>query len=157
MRRGSGAGAIAALALTCVFGAALLMSLAVGAGVYRRVAERVERSAGDRVGLTYITARIHSFDESGLVRTGEFGGQDALYLLQEVDGLIYENILYVYDGWLRELLCEQGWELDPEDGRTISQARSLTIGQPSPGLLELTCTGTDGRVSTANVYVRSGG
>ena len=74
-----------------------------------------------------------------------------------MDGLIYENILYVYDGWLRELLCEQGWELDPEDGRTISQARSLTIGQPSPGLLELTCTGTDGRVSTANVYVRSGG
>ena len=57
-RRQTGAGTIAALALTCVFGATLLLSLAAGAGVYRRVADRVERSAGDRVGLTYITAKI---------------------------------------------------------------------------------------------------
>lgn len=157
MRRRSGAGAIAALALTCVFGATLLLSLAVGASVYRRVAERVENSAGDRVGLTYITARLHSYDEEGLVQAGTFGGQDALYLFQEVDGVTYENILYVYDGWLRELLCEQGWELDAEDGRTISQARSLTVAQPQEGLLELTYTGADGRTSRADVYVRSGG
>ena len=64
-RRQTGAGTIAALALTCVFGATLLLSLAAGAGVYRRVADRVERSAGDRVGLTYITAKIHSYDEAG--------------------------------------------------------------------------------------------
>ena len=51
MRRQSGAGAMAALTLTMVFGAALLMSLAAGAVVYRRVADRVERSAGERVGL----------------------------------------------------------------------------------------------------------
>ena len=63
-RRQTGAGTIAALALTCVFGATLLLSLAAGAGVYRRVADRVEQSAGDRVGLTYITAKIHSYDET---------------------------------------------------------------------------------------------
>ena len=109
-RRQTGAGTIAALALTCVFGATLLLSLAAGAGVYRRVADRVERSAGDRVGLTYITAKIHSYDEAGTAFAGQFGGQDAVYLLQEVDGLTYETILYVYDGWLMELLCERGWE-----------------------------------------------
>ena len=65
MKRQSGAGALAALALTCVFGATLLLSLAAGAGVYRRVADRVERSAADRVSLSYITAKIHGSDAAG--------------------------------------------------------------------------------------------
>lgn len=156
-RRQTGAGTIAALALTCVFGATLLLSLAAGAGVYRRVADRVERSAGDRVGLTYITAKIHSYDEAGTAFAGQFGGQDAVYLLQEVDGLTYEAILYVYDGWLMELLCERGWELEPQNGQTITQARSLTVEEPEPGLLHLCYTGADGGLSTADVYLRSGG
>ena len=156
-RRQTGAGTIAALALTCVFGATLLLSLAAGAGVYRRVADRVERSAGDRVGLTYITAKIHSYDEEGTAFAGRFGGQDAVYLLQEVDGLTYETILYVYDGWLMELLCERGWELAPENGQTITQARALTVEEPEPGLLRLRYTGADGGLSTADVYLRSGG
>ena len=41
MRRSSGAGTMAALMLTCVFGATLLLSLATGASVYRRVADRL--------------------------------------------------------------------------------------------------------------------
>ena len=64
MRRSSGAGTMAALMLTCVFGATLLLSLATGASVYRRVADRVEQSAAQRLGLTYITAKIHSYDEA---------------------------------------------------------------------------------------------
>ena len=51
MRRQSGAGTLAALALTCVFGVTLLLSLAAGAGVYRRVADRVEESSQSRVSL----------------------------------------------------------------------------------------------------------
>ena len=54
MRRQSGAGALAALMLTCVFGVTLLLSLAAGAGVYRRVADRTEQNAQDRVSLSYI-------------------------------------------------------------------------------------------------------
>ena len=82
------------------------------------------------MGLTYITAKIHSYDEAGTAFAGQFGGQDAVYLLQEVDGLTYETILYVYDGWLMELLCERGWELEPQNGQTITQARSLTVEEP---------------------------
>ena len=36
MRKQSSAGTLAALMLTCVFGATLLLSLAAGAGVYHR-------------------------------------------------------------------------------------------------------------------------
>lgn len=157
MRRRGGAGTIAALLLCCVFGVAALLSLTAGAGIYRQVAQRVEQSGERRVGLTYLSAKVRSFDEAGKVLTGTFGGGDALYLLQDIDGLTYETILYVHDGWLKELLCERGWELEPEDGQAITQARGLKAALTEEGLLRLAYTGGDGRTETAVLYVRSGG
>ena len=155
MRRQTGAGAIAALILTCVFGATLLLSLIAGAGVYRRVAERTEQGANTRVGLTYLTAKIHGYDSADTVYAGTFGGADAVYLLQDVDGLVYETILYVYDGWLRELLCEQGWEPEPEGGETIAEAQRLTVEEPTDGLLRLTFTDGGGTTRQADIFIRS--
>lgn len=155
MRRQTGAGAIAALILTCVFGVTLLLSLAAGAGAYRRVSERTEQDASTRVGLTYLTAKVHGADRAGAAYAGTFGGVDAVYLLQDMDGLTYETILYVYDGSLRELLCEQGWELAPEDGEIIAEAQSLEVTEPADGLLRLTYTDGGGAVETADIYLRS--
>ena len=155
--RSGAAGTIAALTLTCVFGATMLMSLATGAIVYRNVTERVESASGRRVGLTYITAKIHAYDQEGQVLAGQFGGQDAVYLLQELDGEMYETILYVYEGQLMELLCEQGWELGPADGMGITGAQALEVSEPEPGLLRLSYTGADGQTETADIFLRSAG
>lgn len=155
MRRQTGAGVIASLILTCVFGATLLLSLIAGAGVYRRVAERTEQGANTRVGLTYLTAKIHGYDSADTVYAGTFGGSDAVYLLQDVDGHTYETILYVYDGQLREMLCEQGWEPEPEGGEAITEARSLTVEEPTDGLLRLTFTDGNGAAQMADVFLRS--
>lgn len=157
MRRSGSAGTIAALILTCVFGATLLLSLAAGAVVYRRVAARVESSAEARVGLTYITTKVHSYDTVGAVEAGTFSGQDALYLYEEINGLTYETILYVHDGWLKELYCEKGWEPELVDGTAITEAEDFSVEQPSSGLLWLKFTGADGVAETAGIYLRSGG
>lgn len=157
MKRQSGAGTLAALALTCVFGATLLLSLAAGASVYRRVADRVEQSAEGRVSLSYITAKIHGFDAAGLVEAGSYGDGDAVFLYEDFDGLTYETILYVYDGYLREMLCEKGWEQDPEFGEEITEMQGLAVTEAAPGLLRLTLTGPDGGAQTADVFLRSEG
>lgn len=157
MRRQGGAGTIAALLLCCVFGVAALLSLTAGAGIYRQVAQRTEDAGERRVGLTYLAAKVRGFDEAGKVLAGAFGDGDAVYLLQDIDGLTYETILYVHDGWLKELLCERGWELEPEDGQAITPARGLEAALTEEGLLRLAYTGGDGRTETAVLYVRSGG
>lgn len=157
MRRQSGAGTLAALALTCVFGATLLLSLAAGAVVYRRVADRVEASAAERVSLSYITAKLHGGDAAGRVDAGPFGDGDALFLYEEYDGVTYETILYVYDGQLMEMLCEKGWESEPDFGEAVCPARSLEIRPAEGGLLRLTLTDPDGQVRSADVHVRSVG
>ncbi len=155
-RRHSEAGVIAMISFACVFGATMLLSLTGGAEIYRRVGDRVETASEVRISLSYIVGKIHSHDRSGAVRAGRFGGQDAIFLTQTVDGVAYETILYVYDGKLMELLCEQGWTLEPEDGQVITEGRSLTVAEPSPGLLRLRYTDSDGDVQTADVCIRSG-
>lgn len=154
MRQGTGKGTVAALALTCVFGATMLLSLATGAGIYRSVTGRVETASERRVGLSYITAKVHSFDEAGGVHVGYFWGQDALYLLQDYDGVTYETILYVYDGHLMELFCQAGWEQEPEAGQAITEAGELRVKQVADDLLRLTYTAA-GRTESADLYLRS--
>ena len=155
MRRQTGAGAIASLMLACVFGATMLLSIATGAGVYRRVVDRVEQGSAQRVGLTYISAKIHSYDGVNAVRAGSFGGVDAVYLTEELDGVAYDTILYVYDGYLRELLCEQGSELTPGDGEVITEAQGFTASV-SDGLLRLSFTDSYGRTEQTDIFLRSG-
>ena len=157
MKRSSGAGTMAALMLTCVFGATLLLSLATGASVYRRVADRVEESSQARVSLSYVTARLHGYDERGMAEAGTFGDGGAVFLYEDLDGLTYETILYVYDGYLMEMLCEKDWESDPEFGEIVSPAQALKIAQPAPGLLRMELTGADGSVQSADILIRSVG
>ena len=157
MRRQSSAGTLACLMLTCVFGATLLLSLTAGAGVYRRVEDRVEESSRSRVSLSYITAKIHACDQAGMVESGSFGEGGAVFLYEGFGESVYETILYVYEGHLMEMLCEQGGEMPPEFGETVSPARALSVTEPREGLLRLTLTGTDGQESCADVYVRSVG
>ncbi len=147
---------IAALLLTCVFGVTLLMVLSTGAAVYRGVQSRVEESGNRRVGLTYITAKIHGGDRKNGVSAASFEGVDAVRLTEEIDGISYETWLYVYDGWLRELFCEPSSGLLPEDGETITEAEALTVREES-GLLTLTYVDGAGTEETARVWVRSGG
>ena len=78
MRRQGGAGTIAALLLCCVFGVPALLALTAGAGIYRQVAQRVEQSGERRVGLTYLAAKVRSFDQEGAVLTGTLGDGVAL-------------------------------------------------------------------------------
>jgi len=154
MRRHTAGGTIASLLLACVFAVSLLMALVTGAGVYRRVAEQVELSSERRLGLTYITTRVLSSDETGRVECGNFGSGGAVYLYEDLDGLTYETILYVHDGWLMELFCEKGWELEPEDGERIVQAERLEVSQDGQ-LLRLGYTGASGQYGSALLSLRS--
>ena len=157
MRKQSSAGTLASLMLTCVFGATLLLSLAAGAGIYRRVEGRVEESAQARVSLSYIAARLHAYDQTGMIETGSFGAGGAVFLYEEIDGFIYETILYVYDGNLMEMLCEKGREMPPEFGEPVSPAQTLTVIELKKGLLWLSLTEADGQKRSASVYIRSTG
>ncbi len=156
MKARGGAGTAASLIVACVFGVAMLLSLTTGAGVYRQVQQRVESSASERLGITYITAKIHASDADGAVRTGDFGGEDAVFLEERIDGIAFETVIYVHDGWLMELFAGKDSGMGPDDGQQLIPAEGLEISQ-SGRLLRLEYTDENGRSETAYVFLRSGG
>ena len=157
MKRGSSAGTVAVLILTCIFGVTLLLSLLAGANVFRNVEARTEEIDAQRVGISYITAKLHGYDQNAMIKVAPYGDGDAVYLTEDMNGLAYDTILYVYDGYLRELLCVQGWDPGPESGQTIALATELSVTEPASGLLHISFQDGFGRLQSADVFLRSGG
>lgn len=155
MKRGGGS-MIAALILTCLFAVTMLLTLVMGAKVYRGVQQRVEDSAAQRVGLSYITAKIHAGDHADGVSIQTFGGVDAVVLAQEYGGERYVTALYVYDGQLMELFCSNLNDFSPDEGTPIIEARQMTA-QAADGGLELAYTDASGRTQQAYINLRSEG
>ena len=92
----------------------------------RRVADRVERSAADRVSLSYITAKIHGSDAAGQVEAGSFGDGDALFLYQEYDGIAYETLQVLVVGGVDAL---QGVAADHRAAHgLLGHAQALPLG-----------------------------
>lgn len=152
----SGSGMIAALILACLFATTMLLTLVMGARVYRSVQQRVEDSAAQRVGLSYITAKIHANDHANGVSVQPFGGVDAVVLGQEYDGESYVTALYVYDGQLMELFCSNLEDFSPAEGTPIIDAQQMTA-QAADGGLELWYTDASGRTQNAYINLRSEG
>lgn len=141
MKRGGGS-MIAALILTCLFAMTMLLTLVMGAKVYRGVQQRVEDSAAQRVGVSCITAKIHANDHADGVSVQKFGGVDAVALAQE------------YDGQLMELFCSNLDDFSPAEGTPIVEAQQLTA-QAVDGGLELVYTDASGRTQQAYINLRS--
>lgn len=156
MKKTGGGSMIAALLLTCVFAVSMLLTLVLGARVYQGVQARVAESAAQRVGLSYITAKVHAADTMGGVEAGSFGGLDAVLINQDIEGMPYVTALYVTDGVLRELFCENLEDFLPEDGEAIQPAQALSV-QQAGSLLTLTLTEPDGTAQAAQIHLRSEG
>lgn len=156
-KRRAAMGSAAAMILACLFGAVLILSILTGISVYRRVADRVDRSASQRVGISYLTARVHAFDEVNRVGIGQFGDSDCIYLYQTINNFTYETILYISQGQLMEMFCEQGWEQAPETGMEIVEAQDLKVEFLTDRLLHISYTDGAGYTETSQIYIRSGG
>lgn len=154
MKRTGGSGMIAALILACLFATTMLLTLVMGARVYRGVQARVEASAERRVGLSYITAKVHGNDHAGGIFVRDFGGVDAVVLAQDYDGETYLTALYVYDGQLMELFCSDLDVFTPAEGTPITPAQGLQARQ-SDGMLTLTYVDAGGDAQYACIRMRS--
>ena len=143
------------LIAACIFAVTMLAGMVLGAGVYRQVQRRAEDSALRRLGLSYLTAKVHGCDRAGAVRLGSFGDGDAVFLLREAGGASYETALYTYDGALMEAVYPAGEPVPPQAGQPITEMAGLTARRED-GLLVLDLTDPQGRRETARIYLRSG-
>ena len=133
-----------ALALFCAFAASVLMVLMMGASSYHSVTDKMNADYQDRTGAGYIAEKIRHFDARGGIAAGQFDGNDALLLRQEIDGTEYITYIYYCDGYIRELLTENNSGMTAEAGEKVIEAAGFTVEQLDSGMIKITCAMPDG-------------
>ena len=76
---------------------------------------------------------------------------------EDIEGYIYTTVLYVYDGYLRELFCEKKLidSFTPQSGDTITVANDLKVSINGRNL-QIEFTGITKKKQTFNYYIKSG-
>lgn len=130
--------AVFVLAVFCAFAASVLLVLMLGANAYKSMVEKSGAEYDRHTGLSYIWTKVKNTDAAGKVYIDEFHDMPVLCLEEEYDTETFRTIIYLYDGWVRELFSEEGLEFPPEAGITILEAESLAFDELENGLIKVT-------------------
>lgn len=150
------------LALFGVFAVSALMLVTIGADVYKNTVDDMGTNYETRTATAYITEKIRQNDSilggdtsaSNHILVDDIEGIPALKMLQNIDGTDYSTYLYLYDGYLKELLINTDYDLGekaPSAGENIMPLSDFTLAQVKSNLLCITLTTTDGESNT--IYV----
>lgn len=143
------------LVLFCTFAAAILMVLLTGASSYKEIVATMEEHYEERTALSYIEAKVHHYDLDGAVAVGRYADRNGLRLQETVNGRSYSTWIYYYDGYVRELFCEDGLELMPDTGQKIIEAQSFIAEKIKDDLFRIVCTGKSGNQAELFLHIRS--
>ena len=113
------------LLVFAVFSVSVLLVLLTGADVVKTLSERDRESYDRRTTLQYITTRVRQADRQGMVSVRRIEDRDVLVLGEEIEGILYETLVYGYDGYLRELFVEAGYGMELEFGEMILPLEEL--------------------------------
>lgn len=125
----------------CAFAASVLIVLMFSGIVYKDISDKAEKSYEDRTGISYVWSKVKNGE--GGVYVGDFQGISVLCLEEESDMTTYLTMIYLYDGWVRELVSEEGLEFSPSDGMPVVEAETLYFTSLDGGLIKVTANSGD--------------
>lgn len=146
---------IAVLLVFCLLALCLLMTLLMGARIYRSVAERGEENYDRRTVSQYITSRVRQSDARGKLFVEDFAGVCALSIEETIDGRPYLTRIYCHEGWLCELFAAEGSALAPEDGEKLLRSDGISF-LLEEDLLTVCTENADGSSATLMLHLRNG-
>ena len=145
------------LTLFSVFAMAVLMVLLSGAQIYQNVVNDMTEQFESRTSISYITTKLHRCDSMNSVKVDMFGDGEALFL-SEVgeDGRMYDTIIYLYEGNVKEQYVERGNSFPPSTGMTILSVHSMHFSIQNGNLIVINYTTGEGSFTTY-VHLRVSG
>ena len=99
--------------LILLFSMLSLMLVLSGAGVYKNTVENTRRNNEVRASLSYVSNKVRSADSS-TIRIEQRNNISVLLFTESIEDTVYETMIYVYDGSLREMFSRQGRTFHPE-------------------------------------------
>ena len=126
------------LMIYCVYALSVLVVLMLGGNVYKNMTAISREGYNERTCLSYIWTKLKNNDDGGMITVGQFGGVSALLLNEVYGDTVYQTRIYLHDGWVYELFCEEGMDFDPEDGMQMIRADSLGFEMLDSGMIKVT-------------------
>ena len=102
-------------------------TLILGVSIYNHANMISIGNHEQRTALSYITNQVRLNDAVDNIDIKLFHNINALTLNQEIDGSVYQTLLYCYNGQLREIFTEEGIEHEPDSGVIIMPLESLNF------------------------------
>ncbi len=147
--------ALFVITLFLVFAISVVALTGTGAGVYQNVVDKMSSNYNSRTSFSYIYNKVHQSDADGLVSVGEYMGNDALIISEEIDNITYCTYLYEYDGNIKELFTRAGQEFDPSYGTDILEVEGFSIVKVTDSLYRFDIKPVKSADETLFVHVRS--
>ena len=111
--------------IVAVFALMALLTVVLGAGVYRSVVSRAETNHDARTAVAYITGKLRASTGSVSLEQTEVG-DDMLVLTEEIGGTDYETRIYAHGGTLYEVFAAAGIDFAPEQGQPIAELEAFS-------------------------------
>lgn len=146
----------ACMLMAMLMAAGLLRAVSAGSAAYSASRQALDTVYTTRTLMDYISARVRGGNARGMVYPGELDGLPCLCIDEELEGDVYTTYIYCQDGSLKELFCQKGLDLTPDDGTELLNCDQLAVSSAAPGLLSVTVT-SSGTTETGYVHILEGG
>ncbi len=137
------------------FAIAALVLLSAGTREYERIVLAANENFELRTSISFVATKIRQFDTAGSVSVEKIDGTDVLVLSEEVDGEIYDTMVYYRNGYLCELMQAEGYG-DPDLDFGFEAIEIDSFGITGDGhSITLTAGNAGGNTETLTVFLRS--
>lgn len=138
-KNGTDIGTIGGLFLVCIFAACMFMTLAFGSLIYKDVSNGLEEQYSVRTVASYLSTRARQGNAEGYIEIGSFDGCDAMMIYEGDEFDRYVTYIYCWNGYLRELYCQESQVMTVQDGETVIPADYVSFSMQN-GLLKIECS-----------------
>ena len=137
------------------FAIAALVLLSAGTKEYESIVLAANENFELRTSLSYVATKIRQYDTSGSVSVENINGTDVLVLREELEGDVYDTMIYYMDGSVCELMQAEGYgDPDLAFGFASMEIDSFELRQDG-NAITVTAGNARGDTESLTVYLRS--
>lgn len=128
---------ILAMVLLILFSAATLTLVSSGTDVYSSTVRLNNTNSSLRVAASYIYTKARHSMEADSIKVAGYDSinGDCLVILQRIQGVPYETVIFVYEGFLRESIIPLGGQPEPDSSFEIVELSGLLLEEDGSGIM----------------------
>lgn len=145
-------------AIITLFAATAFILVLIGAKQYRSVTDSMNKSYEDRTVASYITEKLRQSDTKDAILVEIIDGIQVLSIAATENDVKYTTYIYLYDGYLRELVTTEGSAVSLSGGQEIIAVQRFSPRVVKDSLIQIEVTDTDSNIRTLyfNLHSSSG-